>query len=1032
MSSFRDFESSFHSLSKLASEFQANENFYLSPRYQESEARQDFIDKFWAALGWDVYHQKNINPYEREVRIEKSVIIDGRGKRADYAFFTAPNFAQARFLAEAKKPSKNLENNQDCFQAVRYGWNSNTPLAVLTDFEQFLILDSRYKPNVETSVSRILKKFHYTEFTDEEKFREIYFLFSRERVIKNSLEDFASTLERFRGARQAKLFQTAQIQPVDEAFLSELDKQREELARAFKTKNTNLEKDELTEITQRTLDRLVFIRFLEDKLVEPTEIIDNLGTKSGSAWRDFIAEMPRLNRTYNGIIFKPHDILDNPNFAPDESTFEIIRDWLAHKNSAYDFNTIPIHILGSIYERFLGKTIETTDDSAVVVDKPEVRKAGGVYYTPEYIVRYIVENTIGKLIEKKKPEEIAEMKFADIACGSGSFLLGIFDYLIAYHVEYHSENKTRRERAIKEGLCRETIDGNLQLTIQYKREILLNNIYGVDLDAQAVEVAQLSLYLKLLEEETTSTKQQFLSGFREQLLPPLHKNIVHGNSLIDYDIMDGMLFDTRELKQLNPMNFQAAFPEVFQKGGFHATVGNPPYIRIQTLMETSPQSAQYLKENYVSAEKGNYDIYVVFVEKALSLLNEHGKLGYILPHKFFNAKYGEALRGIIAKGKNLSHVVHFGDQQIFYGATTYTCLLHLNKEETEEFEFIKVDNLIAWRDEKQFIRGAINTTQLTQSEWNFTTGENTALFDKLQSIPTKLEHVTDRIFQGIKTSADKIYIVEEIERKENLVKIYSREKEKEYWLESELLHPLIKGGDSKRFQMLETKRLILFPYSSETAPVPRTLISSSKFKDTFPLTWQYLLENKTYLENRENGKMKGDKWYAFGRSQALDVMPLPKIFTPDIAPQSAFSLDPTGEFFFTGGVSGGYGILVKEDFSRNYILGLLNSRLLEWFIKQTATSMRGGWFSYEARFIKHLPIRTIDFANSQEKYIHDKIVELVEIILESKKSLAATHIDKDKQIFERLCKSLDQQIDNLVYDLYGLSSEERRIINEIH
>lgn len=213
MPSSPDIETSFHSVSKLVSEFSVNEHYYLSPKYQESEARQDFIDKLWDALGWDVYHQKTINPYEREVKIEQSVIIDGRGKRADYAFFTAPNFTQVRFLAEAKKPSKNLENNQDCFQAIRYGWNSNTPISVLTDFEQFLVLDSRYKPDVETSVDRILKKFHYTELTDEEKFREVYFLFSRDSVLKNSLEDFAATLAKFRGARQAKLFQMAQIQP---------------------------------------------------------------------------------------------------------------------------------------------------------------------------------------------------------------------------------------------------------------------------------------------------------------------------------------------------------------------------------------------------------------------------------------------------------------------------------------------------------------------------------------------------------------------------------------------------------------------------------------------------------------------------------------------------------------------------------------------------------------------------------------------------------------------------------------------------
>ena len=389
------FDEAFTEVQKLVGNFQINEQEYLKSTYQEAHVRQHFLDKFFVALGWDVYHQEQSNPYEREVKIEQSVKVQGRGKRADYAFYTAPNFAQARFMAEAKKPSRQLENAQDCFQAIRYGWNSNTPISVLTDFEQFLVLDSRYKPAVETAVNRILKRFRYTEYADEEKFREIYFLFSREAVAGNALETFAQTLRKSRGARQAKLFQTAQIQPVDETFLTELDEHREELARAFKRKNPELDGDALTEITQRTLDRLVFLRFLEDKLVEPSEIIDNLGTKSGSAWRDFAAEMPRLNKIYNGIIFKPHRILDSPTFAPDERAFKATRDWLAHKNSAYDFNTIPIHILGSIYERFLGKVI---GDNAKVDEKPEVRKAGGVYYTPQYIVRYIVENTVGRLI----------------------------------------------------------------------------------------------------------------------------------------------------------------------------------------------------------------------------------------------------------------------------------------------------------------------------------------------------------------------------------------------------------------------------------------------------------------------------------------------------------------------------------------------------------------------------------------------------------------------------------------------------------
>lgn len=999
------FETSFRSVSKLASEFQVNEHFYLSPKYQESEARQDFIDKLWDALGWDVYHQKNINPYEREVRIEKSVIIDGRGKRADYAFFTAPDFAQVRFLAEAKKPSKNLENNQDCFQTIRYGWNSNTPLSVLTDFEQFLVLDSRYKPDVATSVDRILKKFHYTEFTDEEKFSEIYFLFSRESVLGNSLEDFAAKLEKFRGARQAKLFQTAQIQPVDETFLSELDNQREKLARAFKSRNTHLEKDELTEITQRTLDRLVFLRFLEDKLVEPTEIIDKLGTKSGSAWRDFIAEMPRLDRTYNGIIFKPHDILDDPNFTPDETAFEIIRDWLAHKNSAYDFNTIPIHILGSIYERFLGKTIETTETSARVVDKPEVRKAGGVYYTPEYIVRYIVENTVGKLIEKKKPEEIAKMRFADIACGSGSFLLGVFDYLIAYHVEYFSENKTRREKAIKTGLCRETLEGNLQLSIHYKREILLNNIYGVDLDSQATEVAQLSLYLKLLEEETTATKQQFLAGYREQLLPPLNKNIVHGNSLIDYDIMDGMLFDTPRLKQLNPMNFPKIFPEVFQQGGFDAIVGNPPYIRIQGFPK---EQIKYFTKTYISAT-GNFDIYVNFIERAFSLLKPAGRLGEIIPNKFIKTDYGSGLRKFIAKNNCLSRVVDFGSNQVFQ-ATTYTCLLFLSKASEQVFDYALSDANREALSELNLID--IKSEYLKESAWILADTSTAQLLEKIESNSISLLELPAEMSRGSSSGDDKVFILDFDDDS----------------VEDEITRIPLFASDFTRYLFGKNKKWkIIFPY--EIIGGKAELIDEEKLRTKFPKAYDYLLTKKSVLEKRKQYRV----WYGFSAPRNLALHEMAQIVVPLLANRGLFTLLPEQlKGKLCPMASGGFTITLGENCSLKpeYVLGLLNSKMLFWKLENMSNIFRGGWITCTKQYLGALPIRSIDFSNPQEKSAHDDIVEVVKKLLESKKMLASVRTDKDKQLFERLCLSLDEQVDDLIYELYNLSGAERQIVNK--
>ena len=970
----RTFTDSFVEVQKLVENFHRHIDEYLKPKYQEAEVRQDFLDKFFVALGWDVYHHENQNPYEREVKIEKSVMVQGRGKRADYAFYTAPNFTQARFMAEAKKPSRQLENAQDCFQAIRYGWNSNTPISVLTDFEQFLVLDSRYKPNVETATQRIIreKSFTYADYADEEKFREIYYLFSREAVLNNSLETFAKSLKGGRGAKQSKLFNTSIIQPMDEEFLSELDEQRVVLAKAFKNRNAELDGETLTEITQRTLDRLVFLRFLEDKLVEPDSVIDNLGKKSGSAWRDFIGEMPRLNQTYNGTLFKKHSLLDDPNFAPDERAFEQTRDWLSHFNSPYDFNSIPIHILGSIYERFLGKIITTTDKRVKVDDKPEVRKAGGVYYTPEYIVRYIVENTIGKLIENKKPEEIAEMRFADIACGSGSFLLGVFDFLIAYHVEWFSENKTRREKAVKDGLCRETIEGTLQLTIQYKREILTNNIYGVDLDAQAVEVAQLSLYLKLLEEETTATKQQFLAGFREQLLPSLNKNIVHGNSLIDYDIMDGMLFDTRELKQLNPMNFQSTFPGVFRKGGFDAIVGNPPYGA-----DFNSTTKQYLNKAF-RFQNYQLDSYLLFLERCFrDLIKQNGFWGMIIPNPWLTNITQTLIRKFVVEETSIHEIVHF-KFPVFPKVTVDTEVVILQNSNPENFKSkALVFNSVTEFQEKQV---GYNEIIHDQNVWKKNAGEVINIF----------------------LSADEKELISKL--KLNAVNLES--------------YFNINVG--------------IKPYQTGKGKPPQTkaIVQSRPFDSTFQETdfhRRYLRGsdiNRYVIFPIEIRYIKYGEWLAEPRP-AANFNANEKLFMRQTGDSLSCCYD-NSQFLCLNNMH----VLVPSDVSRNikYFIGLINSKLLNWFHQSNNPEVGEALAEIKKIHVSQLPIRTIDFSKPKEKAAHDKMVELVEKMLDAKKSLADAQTDKDKTFYERFCASLDRQIDDLVYDLYDLTADEIKII----
>ena len=379
-------QQAFQAIKRLVADFKAQEAAYLSPQYQEQQVREDFINKFFAALGWDVTHERQKNPYEQEVHIENRVKMAGSSqRRADYAFFLSPNFRDPKFFVEAKKPSRNLANADDYFQAIRYGWNAKTPLVVLTDFEEFHILDCRFKPNINEALSRKVESFHYSDYAVEDKFARIHYLFSREAVAGGSIEKRAAELPKPRGKTGQKGLFKGVLKAVDEAFLEELDEYRITLAKAFKKANEKLEGEELTEAVQRVIDRLVFIRFLEDKGIEEKAIVGLKGQKS--AWRAFVSLCKRYEPKYNGLVFKSNRILDNNVFEPSEDKlFAEICEELADPASPYDFNQIPISILGSIYERFLGKVVHCTDKRVKVEEKPEVRKAGGVYYTPTYIV----------------------------------------------------------------------------------------------------------------------------------------------------------------------------------------------------------------------------------------------------------------------------------------------------------------------------------------------------------------------------------------------------------------------------------------------------------------------------------------------------------------------------------------------------------------------------------------------------------------------------------------------------------------------
>ena len=247
------------------------------------------------------------------------------------------------------------------------------------------------------------------------------------------------------------------------------------------------------------------------------------------------------------------------------------------------------------------------------------------------------------------------------------------------------------------------------------------------------------------------------------------------------------------------------------------------------MKEWAPLEVEYYKRAYAAAGKGNYDIYVVFVERALRLLNPRGRLGFILPHKFFNAQYGEPLRGLLAGGRHLAEIVHFGDQQVFHAATTYTCLLFLDRAGRDAFRFERVADLAAWREAREvdpkgladlsgLAAPPISADRATAAEWNFTVGAGAGLFEKLRAMPVKLGDVADKIFQGLVTSADAVYLLEPTGTQEGeCVTVKSNATGKEYVLETGVTWPLCKGSrDVRRYAAVPSK-YVLFPYDAEAS-----------------------------------------------------------------------------------------------------------------------------------------------------------------------------------------------------------------------
>jgi type I restriction-modification system DNA methylase subunit len=1016
---------------QLVERYKDNSASYHSSVYNETQARREFIDPLFKALGWDMDNVEGYAEAYKDVIHEDAIKVGGATKAPDYAFRIG---GTRKFFVEAKKPSVNIKGDiSPAFQLRRYAWSAKLPLSILTDFEEFAVYDCRDKPDKSdkagTGRTLFLTYDKYLEHWDE-----IAATFSKQAVLKGSFDKYAEGTKGKRGTSD-----------VDDAFLIEISRWRDLLAHNLAIRNLGLTQRELNYSVQMTIDRIIFLRICEDRGIEPYGKLEAL-THAGNVYTFLLDAFRSADQRYNSGLF--HFQKEKGRGTPDELSAKLALDDkplkdiiqnLYYPDSPYEFSVLPVEILGQVYEQFLGKVIRlTAGHHAVVEDKPEVKKAGGVFYTPTYIVEYIVRQTLTPALTLPGRGSV---RVLDPACGSGSFLLGAYQFLLDWQRDRYVSEGEKWAKG-KNPRLYQAQGGEWKLTTAERKRILLEHIYGVDIDPQAVEVTKLSLLLKVLEGESQGTISGQMSLLQERALPDLSRNIKCGNSLIGPDFYtekQASFLDAEEQYRINAFDWEREFPEVFKDGGFDVVIGNPPYIRIQALKEWAPKEVEFYKQRYKAASKGNYDIYVVFVEKALSLLNAQGRLGYILPHKFFNSQYGQPLREVLANGKHLAKIVHFGDQQVFENATTYTCLLFLEKAGREAFEFEKVDKLEAWRDNmllgsletpKFSTIGTIPAERVTPSEWNFTVGRGSGLFEKLSLMPLTLGDVA-LLFVGLQTDGDDIFILEEIEKDGNRVLCYSKATQKQHWFEDVHLKPFLKGSlNIRRYHLANVSKRLIFPY--ETVDNRSVLISLQEYPERFPLTWQYLEQNRDRLSSRNKGKM-GKEWYGYVYKKNHTRFEYSKLLAPSIATGSCFAYDSTGKYYFVGsggGGGGGYGISILDTSKHSfvYLLGLLNSRLLSAFLKQISTPYRGGYIALNRQYIEQLPIRPIDFTDPADAARHRRMVGLVERMLGLHEELGAVKTPNERTMVERQIETVDGQIDGLVYELYGLTEEEVRVV----
>lgn len=961
-------------LKKLVERFDADfETYKKDQRYNEAMTRQQYIDILLKLLGWDITNPMGFSFNDREV-VAEEYSKENKKDRPDY---TIRMNGVSRFYIEAKKVSVDIFNETDpAIQARRYGWNSNHKISVLTNFEYLVIYLTYDMPKkTDTSSTYRFKYYHYTEYI--EKFDEIYELLSRESVVKGKFDQWTSDIVPLDSTKTS----------LDTIFLNQLNSWRKVIGQELYYLDGDFSNMALmNEQVQEFLNQIIFLRFAEDNHYESTEMLKNEILKQ----QDYIKYFKKLDKKYNSGLFTDANIISK---ISSNLLTEIVEN-LYFPNVSYDFSVIDLSILSKVYECFLQDEL-VVEAGEIRLKKTKSASIKAVISTPDNVVVSMVKRVLSGKLDGKNPDEILKLRIADLAVGSGIFLIEAYNYIEAYLAQWYANEKNM-------------LPNPLLVPFDVKKRIIQEVLVGFDINSQAVQLTKFSLMLRILSYEGKERVEKV-----KPILPTLENNIRCGNSLVNMSDFDLPNLSSEELFEINPM-LDGLLGEKYD-----VIIGNPPYLSKEDIKQsTNSKEIAVYEEIYRSTIK-QYDKYLLFMEKSLNVVKDDGDIILLVPNKFINIEAGKGIRDILKSKMFLKKIFDFKYTQIFPTATNYVSVVHLSR--SEDFEYVEISGSDEVYQDKKGVQYSLD--DLTGSHWFLTDDiqlKTQYEFAKI-NFPSIETVITPK--NGVQTSRNTVYIIPKEKTKSYEDSIWYNKNGKQYKLEKQLLKDFYKPNGNKAgrsYSTLESDSYIIFPYSGGK------IISESKMKSEYCGVYEYFLDHKTELLPKVMGGSRDVRgasteitWYQFGRSQFLKEVTEPKIIVGVMSNQPNFNIDTKSFIYASGGTAGYIGLFLKENsqYSLEYIQAWLSHRFTDSIFQTIGSSFEGEFYSHGTALYKDIPLLPINFNSETEIEKYNYINTLVHDISNLNEEINQQSASRLKEILKSKKEILIDQINSTFDEL---------------